>query len=80
MNPIYFLIGAIFLLVALLFFGFILLIWGLKQLLTIRNQNDTMIYFLEHISMDTWNEAHIQAGLQEDIGDTTHPGPRVRAA
>ena len=80
MNPLYVLIGAIFLLVALLFFSFVLLIWGLKQLLTIRNQNDTLLYLLEHISMDTWNEAHLQAGLQEDIGVTTHPGSRIRAA
>ena len=68
MNALYFVIGAMALLIALLFLGFIVLLWGLKQLLTIRNQNDTLIYLLETISMNSWNEAYIQAGLQEEMG------------
>ena len=81
MNPLYVLIGAIFLLVALLFFSFVLLIWGLKQLLTVRNQNDTMIYLLETISLNIWNEAYTQAGLQEEMeGSHAQPGAEVRAA
>lgn len=81
MNAPYFLIGSLALLIVLLFFGFIVLLWGLKQLLSIRNQNDTMIYLLEQISMDSWNEAYIQAGLQEEMeGSHAQPGVGVRAA
>jgi hypothetical protein len=81
MNALYFLTGSLALLIALLFFGFIVLLWGLKQLLIIKNQNDTMISLMEQISMNIWNEAHIQAGLQEDMGGRReHPGAGVRAA
>ena len=79
MDPLYFLIGALFVLV-LLFFSFISLLWGLKQLLTIQNQNDAIISFLEQTSMTFWDEGHIQTGLQEDIGDGVHSGERVKAA
>ena len=81
MNALYFLFGAIILLIALLFFGFIVLLWGLKQLLTIRNQNDDLIYLLEQISMSIWNESYVQTGLQEDMGESApHPEAGVRAA
>lgn len=70
MNTIYFLIGALGLLITLLFFSLIALIWGLRQLLIIRNQNDTLISFLEEIFQGFWNEDHIQARLREDNGDT----------
>ena len=71
MNTLYFLIGALGLFIALLFFSFIALIWGLRQLLIIRNQNDAMIPLLEQISVSVWNEAHIKtAKLPEDNGDT----------
>lgn len=80
MNPLYFLIGALIFL-ALLFFSFIALLWGLRQLLIIRNQNDTVIYFLEQNSMNVWNEAYTQAGLEENMeGRLKHPGMKVRAA
>jgi hypothetical protein len=79
MDPLYFLIGALIFL-ALLSFSFIAFLWGLKQLLTIRNQNDIIISFLEQVSMTLWKEGHLQAGLQEDIGDKVHPGARVKAA
>ena len=64
MHALYFLTGFLALLIALLFFGFIVLLWGLKQLLTIKNQNDEVIYLLEQISMNIWNGV---AGLQEDM-------------
>lgn len=81
MNALYFLIGAMALLIALLFFGFIVLLWGLKQLLTIKNQNVTMISLLEQISLNIWNEAYIQAKQQEDMwGAPRAPGAEVRAA
>jgi hypothetical protein len=79
MDPLYFLIGAL-VFFALLFFSFIVFLWGLKQLLTIKNQNDIIISFLQQASVTLWNEGHIQARLQEDIGDDMHPGARVRAA
>ena len=79
MDPSYFVIGALVLL-ALLFFSFIALLWGLKQLLTIQNQNDIIISFLEQVSMTLWNDGHFQAELQEDIGDEVHPEARVKAA
>ena len=81
MNALSFLIGGLVLFIALLVFGFIVLIWGLKQLLTVRNQNDTMIYLLETISLNIWNEAYIQAGFQEEMeGSHAQPGAEVRAA
>jgi uncharacterized membrane protein len=81
MNALSFLIGGLVLFIALLVFGFIVLIWGLKQLLTVRNQNDTMIYLLETISLNIWNEAYTQAGLQEEMeGSHAQPGAEVRAA
>ena len=79
MYPLYFLIGALVFL-ALLFFSFIALLWGLKQLITIQNQNDIIISFLEQTSMTFWNEGHIQTGFQEAIGDDLHLGERVKAA
>ena len=79
MDPSYFVIGALVLL-ALLFFSFIALLWGLKQLLTIQNQNDIIISFLEQVSMTLWNDGHLQAGLREDIGDEVHSEARVKAA
>lgn len=80
MSALYFLIGSMALLSVLLFCGFIVLIWGLRQLLAIRNQNDTMIYLLEQISMNSWNEAYIQTGLQEEMeGSRAYPGVGVRA-
>jgi hypothetical protein len=75
MNALYFLIGTLALLIALLFFGFIVLLWGLRQLLIIGQQNDTVINLLEQISGNIWNEAHVQTGLEEDLGDAA-PAPR----
>jgi hypothetical protein len=77
MHTIYFLIGSLGLLIALLFFGIVALTWGLRQLLIIRNQNDTMISLLEKIFVSTWNEAQIPARLQEDYGDTALPLERI---
>ena len=74
MNTVYFLIGALALLISLIFFGFIGLLWGLKQLLTIVEQNDTIIALLEQISGDIWNEARIRTGPREDMGDA-EPAP-----
>jgi hypothetical protein len=68
MNIVYFLIGAVSLLISLLFFSLIALIWGLRQLLTISNQNDAIISFLQQISISIWHEPHIQARLQEANG------------
>jgi hypothetical protein len=66
MHTIYFLIGALASLMALLFLSLIALIWGLRQLLLIRNQNDTMISLMEQIFESLWSEDHIQDRLQED--------------
>jgi hypothetical protein len=58
-----------------------ILLWGFQQLITLghytnqalfhnNQQNDTMICLLQHIAIHTcgsWNEAHIQTGLQEEI-------------
>jgi hypothetical protein len=71
MITLYYLVGVLALLVALLFFSVIALIWGLRQLLIIRNQNDTMIPLLQQISVSIWNEARIRARLQKDNGDTS---------
>lgn len=79
MDPLYFMIGALVFL-GLLVFSFIALLWGLKQLLTIQNQNDIIISFLQQASMTLWNEGHIKAGLHEDIEDDEHPGAQVKAA
>jgi len=79
MDPLYFLTGALVFL-ALLFFSFVAFLWGLKQLLTIRNQNDIIISFLEQASMTLWSERPIQARLQESIGDDVHPEAQVKAA
>ncbi|MFZ2089905.1 MAG: hypothetical protein WAU47_15160 [Desulfobaccales bacterium] len=68
MNGLNILLGALALLMALLFFGFVALLWGLKQLLTIRQQNDTLIFLLEQIPVDIWNSGHIHAGLAEAPG------------
>ena len=73
MNTLYFLIGASALLMALLFFSFIAVIWGLSQLIIIRNQNDLMISLLQQISLSVSNNNHIKARLQEDNGDTAFP-------
>jgi hypothetical protein len=74
MNALYILIGALTLLIVLLFFSFIALLWGLRQLLTIRNQNDTMIALLQQVAVSIWDRAHLQAKLQEDNGD---PAPTL---
>jgi hypothetical protein len=71
MNTIYFLIVTLSSLIALLFFSLLALIWGLRQLLIIRNQNDTMISVLEQMHLSIWHEAQIPTRLQEDNGDTT---------
>ncbi len=79
MNTLYLLIGALALFIALLFFSFIAVIWGLRQLLTIRNQNDIMISLLQQISVSAWDETHIKTMLQKDNGDTAlPPGAVVR--
>ena len=70
MNAFYFLIGALALLIALLFSGLIVLLWGLKHLITIGLQNDMIISLLEQNSVNNWHEAPIQTRLQEDVGDT----------
>jgi hypothetical protein len=69
MNALYVLIGALTLLIVLLFCSFIALLWGLRQLLTIRNQNDTMISLLQQVAASIWNRAHLQTRLEEDNGD-----------
>ena len=69
MNPLYFLIGALALLISLLFFGFIACIWTLKQLLIISDQNDAIISLLQQISVSIWNKPHIGAGFQEHMGN-----------
>jgi hypothetical protein len=69
MHALYILIGALALLIVLLFFSLIALLWGLRQLLTIRNQNDAMLSFLQQISGSIWNEPHSQVRLGEDDGD-----------
>ena len=70
MNPVYFLVGAVALLISLLFFGFIAFIWALRQLSIIGDQNDTIIFLLQQISGHIWNQPHIGAGLPEDMGDS----------
>jgi hypothetical protein len=70
MITLYYLVGALALLIALLFFSLIALICGLRQLLIIRNQNDTMISLLQQVSVSIWNEARIRARLQKNNGDT----------
>ncbi|MFZ2089563.1 MAG: hypothetical protein WAU47_13400 [Desulfobaccales bacterium] len=70
MDTLYFLIGALAVFIALVFFGFILLVWGLRQLFIIRNQNDAIISFLQQISVSIWNEPHSQARLGEGNRDT----------
>jgi hypothetical protein len=71
MNIVYFLIGAVSLLIALLFFSLIALIWGLRQLLTISNQNDAIISFLQQISISIWHEPHIRPDSRK-LTDTLH--------
>ena len=81
MTTLYFLIGAMALITILLFLGFILLLWGLRQLLIIKNQNDALVSLLDQISINIWNEAYMKAGLQEDMGGRhDHHGAEVRAA
>ena len=77
MDTLYFLIGALAVFIALVFFGFILLVWGLRQLFIIRNQNDAIISFLQQISVSIWNEPHSQARLGEDDGDAALTPERV---
>ena len=71
MNPIDFLIGAVAFVIFLLFFGFIAFIWALKQLVTIEEQNDTIISLLQQASVNIWNKPYSGAGLQEDMGNGT---------
>ena len=71
MNPINFLIGAVAFVIFLLFFGFIAIIWALKQLVTIEEQNDTIISLLQQASVNIWNKPYSGAGLQEDMGNGT---------
>jgi hypothetical protein len=77
MHALYILVGAVALLIILLFFSLIALLWGLRQLLIIRNQNDTMISLLQHIPVNIWNEAPIQGRLQEDNGEAAPTPERV---
>ena len=77
MHALYILVGTAALLIVLLFFSLIALLWGLRQLLIIRNQNDTMISMLQQISGSTWNEAPIQARLREDNGEAATTRERV---
>ena len=69
MNAFYFLVGSLALLIALLFSGLIVLLWGVKHLITIGLQNDMIISFLEQISVNNWHAVPIQTGLEEDVGD-----------
>ncbi len=71
MDTLFFLMGALAVFIALVFSGFILLVWGLRQLFIIRNQNDAIISFLQQSSVSIWNEPHSQARLGEDDGDAT---------
>jgi hypothetical protein len=48
----------------------------LRQLLTIMNQNDTMITLLQQVAVTIWNKAHLQARLQEANGDPAPPPGR----
>jgi hypothetical protein len=69
MNPIYFIIGTLALLISLLFFGFIAFIWALKQLVTIGDQNDAIITLLERSTVNIWHNPYIGDGYQEDMGN-----------
>ena len=73
MHTLYFLTGALALLMALLFFSLLTLIWGLRQLLIIRDQNDTMISLMEQIFVSPWNADHLQDRRKEDNGGTALP-------
>lgn len=68
MHTLYFLVGALAVLTALLFVGVILLLWGLRQLLIIRQQNDAMIILLERLNTDLWRLAPVPAGLEDNRG------------
>jgi len=70
MNTLSFLVGGLALLITLLFFSFIGLLWVLKQLLTIGQQNDTILILLNQISMNIWQAARMQIELEENTGDT----------
>jgi hypothetical protein len=75
MNTLSFLVGGLALLITLLFFSFIGLLWVLKQLLTIAQQNDTILILLNQISMNIWQAARMQSE-PEEIGDTTPTAKR----
>ena len=75
MNTLSFLVGGLALLITLLFFSFIGLLWVLKQLLTIGQQNDTILILLNQISMNIWQAARMQSD-PEEIGDTTPTAAR----
>jgi hypothetical protein len=76
MNPIYFIIGVLAVLIAFLFFGFIAVIWALRQLVIIGDQNDAIISFLQQITVNNWDKPYIRARLQEDKGNGSFAGAR----
>ena len=69
MHPLYFLVGTLALLIVLLFLGLIALLWGLRQLIIIGQQNDTMIILLEQVAQDIWHGSRFPVGLEDDTGE-----------
>jgi len=74
MHSLYLLVGALAVLVALLFLGLIVLLWGLRQLLIIGQQNDTMIILLEQVAQDIWRGSRFSNGLADDTAEAL-PNP-----
>ncbi len=71
MHTVELLIGGLAVLTSLLFISFIGLLWGLKQLLNIGQQNDAMLILLNQISMKIWQAARLQTEPHEDAGGDT---------
>jgi hypothetical protein len=68
MHSLHFLVGTLAVLIGLLFLGLIVLLWGLRQLLIIGQQNDTMITLLEQLTTDLWRLAPAPPGLEDNRG------------
>ncbi len=69
MHSLYLLVGTLAFLAALLFLGLIVLLWGLRQLLIIGQQNDTMIILMEQVAQDIWHGTRFSDGLADDTGE-----------
>jgi hypothetical protein len=80
MNPLFLLVGGLFLLISLMFLSFVGILWNLKQLYAIASQQDAIISFLYNLSANQWleanqwSEAQASIGLAEDM-EESEPSP-----